>query len=196
MDILILFIFLLIYFICAATVLLIYYYYRILFPGKDKYDRDELINIRYILNIEFKNLFPSNERAPEFLVLTLGSIIGFIFTYIGGIYGENYESYLFHSAILPVLLYFGLGYLKKEKLEKELPSPIQNLFKHDFSFFIGFTLSTLAKTILVYGFYHVVSFIWVLPNIIAMVASLVVRIVEKHKKDDYNLFFKRKTSDN
>jgi len=196
MDILVFLVFLLLYFICAALTLIIHYYYRILVPGKGQYERDELVNIRGILKQELDGLFASQDKTAEYFALTMGSFLGFIFSYIGGIYGENYESYFFHSAILPVILYYGLGYIKKEGLEKDLPPIAQTLLKYHFSIFIGFTLSTLAKTIMTYGIYHVISFLWVFPNIVLLIALLVVRIVEKYKKDDYKLFFKRKTSDN
>lgn len=196
MDILVLVVFLVLYFLCASLMLLLHYYYRIFVPGKGQYDRDELVNIRAIFKQELDGLFPAAEKSQEYFALTLGSIIGFIFSHIGGIYGENYESYFFHSAILPIALYFGLGYIKKERLENDLPAIVVTLLKYHFSIFIGFTLSILAKTILVYGFYHVISFIWIFPNIALMMTLLVIRIVEKYKKDDYNLFFKRKSSDN
>jgi hypothetical protein len=160
------------------------------------YNREELVNIKSILSEQLNGLFPANEKTHEYFALTIGSIAGFILTYFGGIYGENYESYLFHSAIFPALLYFGLGYIKQEGFDNEFPAIIKNLLKYDFSLFIGFTLSILAKTIMIYGIYHIVSFIWIFPNITIMMAALVVRIVEKHKKDDYNLFFRRKSSDN
>lgn len=196
MDILVLIVFLLLYFLSASLVLLIHYYYRILFPGKGSYEREELVNIRGILSQELESLFSTKDKSIEYLALVGGSILGFIFTYIGGIYGENYESYLFHSAVLPGLLYIGLGYLKKGGADIEIPPVVKDLLKYDFSIFMGFTLSTLAKTILVYGIYHIVSFVWIFPNIIAMIVALVIRIVEKHRKDDYKLFFGHKASDN
>jgi len=196
MDILVLIVFLLSYAVCAILILLVHYYYRILFPGKGEYKRDEIVDIKSNLKQELNAIYPEKDRGQEYLALTIGSIIGFILSYTGGIYGENYESYVFHSAILPVLAYFGLGFIKKEGMEDELPSPVKNLLKQDFSLFMGFTLSILAKTVMIYGIYHVVSFLWIFPNIVLMIMALVNRIIEKHKKSDYNLFFKHKSTDN
>ena len=196
MDILVLFVFLLLYFTSGALVLLIHYYYRILFPGKGQYERDELVHIRGILKQELDNLYPPTGKSQEYLALIGGSIIGYIFTYIGGIYGEHYESYFFHSAILPAILYYAMGYIKNEELQFQMPPIALGILKYDFSLFIGFTLSTLAKSIMVYGVYHVISFIWIFPNLIALMTFLVLRIVEKLKKEDYKLFFRRKASDN
>ncbi|MDH4200988.1 MAG: hypothetical protein OEV66_11520 [Spirochaetia bacterium] len=196
MDILVLLIFLVLYFLCASIILLIHYYYRILFPGKGQYNREELIKVRSILSEELDNLFAGKEKSHEYLALIAGSITGFILTYTGGLWGENYESYLFHSIVLPALLYAGMGYIKKTGIEENLPAILKLLFQHDFSIFAGFALSTLAKSIMVYGVYHVISFLWIFPNIVALGGLIITRIVEKYKKEDYKLFFGRKLSDN
>lgn len=196
MDILVLLVFLLCYGVCGLLTLFLHYYYRLLFPGKGKYGREELIGIKSILKQELDSVFSPEEKQPQYLAFVGGSVIGYFLSFLGGIYGEHYESYFFHSAALPVLLYVAYGYIKKLDVTNDLPGFIKVIFRYDFSIFIGFTLSTLAKAMMVYGMYHVISFIWLVINILGLFFILVTRIEENEKKEDYKLFFRRKSSDN
>ena len=191
MDILILIVFLILYAVNITFSFIFHYYYRILVPGRESYKREELVNIKGILKEEFDLIFQGKEKSFELIAVAAGSILGFILTYFGGIYGEHYESYFFHSIILPLLVYAGLGFVIKNDIAKDLPTAVKLIFKYDFSIFIGFSLATLSKIMLVYGIYHVISFVWVILNVAALFVLNVIRIVEKINKDDYKLVFRR-----
>jgi hypothetical protein len=196
MDILFFIIYILIYVICAFLAVLIYYYIKILVPGKDNYDRKELVDLKTILLSEIENLFQGHDKVKEYTAIGLSTLAIVALSYFGAIYGEHYESYFFHSALFPVLFYVAIGFMKKNKMQQDFPEILKFIFKYDFSILTGLTLGILAKIIVVYGVYHVISFIWVLINAVLLFFLLVNRMIEKINKNDYKLLFRAKVSDN
>jgi hypothetical protein len=85
-------------------------------------------------------------------------------SYTGGVYGEHYESAFFHSAVLPGLWFIGQPYLKDKADEMQWPSFVRKFIENDTTFFFGLSVTIAAQSLVAYGFYHALSFLWVFFN--------------------------------
>lgn len=169
---------------CAALTLLINYYRRLLFDGRREYPREEIVEVPHFLWIEWQNLV-KHETTVSYIGIGIGALLAFFVSYMGGLYGAHYESYFFHSAILPGLWFLGLPFLKEQYLDDlKLNSFWQSLLANDTPFFFGFTVMIIAKSLMVYGMYHALSFLWVLANVAIAMSLLIYKLIQFEKAEN------------
>ncbi|MCS6983632.1 MAG: hypothetical protein NZM25_00705 [Leptospiraceae bacterium] len=165
----------------VALVLLIHYYRRLFSDGRREYPREELLHIEKYLWKEWQNLVKEDTSA-SYLGIGIGAVLAFLFSYMGGLYGAHYESYFFHSAILPGLWFLGLPFLREQYFDDIQLSPfVKKLIYEDTPAFFGFTVMFMGKMLMVYGLYHALSFLWILFNYVVCLVLLLYRLSQGEK---------------
>jgi len=149
--------------IVGALVLLLNYYRRLLNDGRREYPRDELIYAHNFIVNEWQRIV-SGDPATSYAGVAAGILLGYMLSYTGGVYGEHYESAFFHSAVLPGLWFIGQPYLKDKADEMQWPSFVRKFIENDTTFFFGLSVTIAAQSLVAYGFYHALSFLWVFFN--------------------------------
>lgn len=169
---------------CASLTLLINYYRKLLSDGRREYPRDEIVQIPHFLWMEWSHLV-KYDTTTSYIGVGLGALLAFLLSYMGGLYGAHYESYFFHSAILPGLWFLGLPFLKEQYLDElKLTTFWQNLIANDTPFFFGFTVMMMAKSLMVYGMYHALSFLWILTNVGISMTLLIYKLTQFEKAEN------------
>ncbi|MBV6493456.1 MAG: hypothetical protein LDLANPLL_01479 [Turneriella sp.] len=166
--------------ITAALILLLNYYRRLLNDGRREYPRDELIYAHNFIFSEWQRL-THNDTTVNYIGVAIGALLGYLLSYTGGVFGEHYESLLFHSAILPALWFIGQPYLKEKADELGWPSAIKKFIQNDAAFFFTLSSTIAAQTLVAYGFYHALSFLWVVLNFIVIVALVLYYFYKRER---------------
>jgi len=140
-------------------------YYRDLFAdGRKEYDREEILSLSSHLIKQWTTIF-SNNPISLYVGFTASLFLGYAVSFLGGIYGNSYESYFFHSAIIPGASYFALQFFRNEMVDSNsLPSMIKDNLNNITPIVLGIGLSAISQNSVVYLFYHEVNFLWILLN--------------------------------
>ncbi len=163
------------FFINTFLVLLVNYYRRLFTQDKNTFERDEITDFKQILLSSWSRLF-EKEPLPSYGGLAIGIFLGLLFSYMGGAYGRYYESYFFHSAVIPVLWYLGLPYIKEKISISMEENFIYRIVDKDITFFFGLSVVTVSSSFTAYGIYHAISFLWVFANGVGILGLLLFRI--------------------
>jgi len=173
MDLLVFFV---MYIISIALVLFIDYYKRLFTGDKEEFKKKEIIEFRHILEIEWKRFFAEDTRPMSYYTFALASLVGFLVTYMGGLYNAHYESYFFHSAVIPLVMFYILPNMKDSLVDDDQAVLFwQKLLQNDSLLFAGLSYSIAAQTLSVYGLYHAISFLWVFANVAIIFALILIR---------------------
>ncbi|HRP69999.1 MAG TPA: hypothetical protein PLY93_10750 [Turneriella sp.] len=157
--------------VTAALILLLNYYRRLLNDGRREYPREELIYAHNFILNEWQRLI-HGDVALSYAGVAIGALLGYMLSYTGGVYGEHYESAFFHSAIIPALWFIGQPYLKEKADELGWPIAIRKFIQNDAAFFFALSSTIASQSLVSYGFYHALSFLWIAFNFVVIVALL------------------------
>jgi len=163
----------------AALILLLNYYRRLLGDGRREYPREELIYAHNFIVNEWQRIV-NTDPATGYAGVIAGTLLGYMLSYTGGVYGEHYESAFFHSAILPGLWFIGQPYLRDKAEEMHWPAVVRKFIDNDVTFFFGLSAIIASQTLVAYGFYHALSFLWVFFNYLVLLALVLYYF---HKRD-------------
>ena len=163
----------------AALILLLNYYRRLLGDGRREYPREELIYAHNFIVNEWQRIV-NTDPATGYAGVIAGTLLGYMLSYTGGVYGEHYESAFFHSAILPGLWFIGQPYLRDKAEEMHWPPFVRKFIDNDVTFFFGLSAIIASQTLVAYGFYHALSFLWVFFNYLVLLALVLYYF---HKRD-------------
>ncbi len=163
----------------AALILLLNYYRRLLGDGRREYPREELIYAHNFIVNEWQRIV-SADPTTGYAGAIAGALLGYMLSYTGGVYGEHYESAFFHSAILPGLWFIGQPYLRDKAEEMQWPPFVRKFIDNDTTFFFGLSAIIASQSLVAYGFYHALSFLWVFFNYVVLVALVLYYF---HKRD-------------
>lgn len=153
------------------------YYLTLFSQGRSEYNREELINIREMIDAQLKQIFSLDDKTFSYLVFGASIFIGFLFSYLGGLYSNHFESYFFHSAILPLLLFFLVPYFRDQLPELEEEGGVmQKVFQNEPVIFLGFSTSTAAQILAAYGLYHGISFLWAFLNYLVILVLMILKV--------------------
>lgn len=166
----------------AALILLLNYYRRLLNDGRREYPREELIHAHNFIVNEWQRLI-SGDPATGYAGAVAGALIGYVLSYTGGVFGEHYESWFFHSAILPGLWFIGQPYLKEKADEMQWPSFIRKFIENDLTFFFALSSIVAAQSLIAYGFYHSLSFLWVFLNFLGTAGLVLYYFYKRDGRD-------------
>ena len=178
------FIWLILVLLCSVLVLSVKYYFSLFADGRSQYERNELLSAHEFLIKEWKMLI--GEIDVGYLMLFLGVFFGLILSYLGGIFGNHTNSYFFHSAVLPVLLFLGFPFLKETlATHRANQSFLGRLIDADIPCFFGLSMAVMAQNFAVYFVYQEISFIWILLHNLAILALVLYRFY-KMKTENFN----------
>ena len=170
--------------ILAFSSILILNYFRKLFgDGRDEYARSELLDIRSSLLAEWQSLSRKNE-VSTYIGLFLGIMLGFICSYLGGQHGLG--SYIFHSALVPVLFYFIMSLLR-EKFESSIDkgSLLVKLIGNDIPFIVGICAAVIAQNVTHFLTQQNINFLWVIINILLIIGMVIYRFYRADAEPEY-----------
>lgn len=170
--------------ILAFSSILILNYFRKLFgDGRDEYARSELLDIGSSLLAEWQSLSRKNE-VSTYIGLFLGIMLGFICSYLGGKQGPG--SYIFHSALVPVLFYFIMSLLR-EKFESSIDngSLLIKLIGNDIPFMVGICAAVIAQNITHFLTQQNINFLWVMINVLLIVGLAIYRLYRADAEPEY-----------
>lgn len=170
----------------AGLVLLLNYYRRLLNDGRREYPRDELIYAHNFIVNEWQRLI-SADPTTGYAGAIAGALLGYMLSYTGGVYGEHYESAFFHSAILPGLWFVGQPFLKDKAEEMQWPSFIRKFIENDTTFFFALSCIIASQSLIAYGFYHALSFLWIFLNFIITVGLILYYFYKRDSKESSGL---------
>lgn len=165
-----------------ALVLTVNYYRRLFGDGREEYKRKELLRAEIFLIDEFQRLV-NPDTVMSYIGIGAGIILGLIFSYMGGIFGAHYESYVFHSAFIPAIYFFGSIYIKDQFFE-ELPDLAKRFLNNDAAFFVVFALSIAAQSLVTYGLYHAISLFWVMFNVLIIMGLAAYRLYKQEQSNN------------
>ena len=170
--------------IVAFSSILILNYFRKLFgDGRDEYARSELLDIRSSLLAEWQSLSRKNE-VSTYIGLFLGIMLGFVCSYLGGQQGLG--SYIFHSALVPVLFYFIMSLLR-ERFESSIDngSLLIKLIGNDIPFIVGICAAVIAQNVTHFLTQQNINFLWVIINILLIIGMAIYRFYRADAEPDY-----------
>lgn len=155
-------------------------HYRMIFSQqREQYQRNELIDVKMILEEQWSAVFQSGDSSQTYLNFGISIFIGFLLTFMGGLYNASHQSYLFHSALLPAALFFLIPYLKDHVFtENEPASFVMKMLNDETVLLMGFGLATAAQALTVYGLYHAISFLWVFINVIVIIGGILYKLAK------------------
>ena len=170
--------------ILAFSSILILNYFRKLFgDGRDEYARSELLDIRSSLLAEWQSLSRKNE-VSTYIGLFLGIMLGFICSYLGG--NQGLGSYIFHSALVPVLFYFIMSLLR-ERFESSIDngSLLIKLIGNDIPFIVGICAAVIAQNVTHFLTQQNINFLWVIINVLLIVGLAIYRLYRADAEPEY-----------
>ena len=172
-------------FLCAGLVLAIRYYFQLFSDGRPQYQRNELLQVHEFIIKEASEVLGSDALSGG-LGLTVGLLLGLAFSYMGGIFGKHYESYLFQSALLPLLWYLGFPQLKETfSAEVAQGSFLGKLVDNDVASLFGFSVAIMAQNFSIYFLFHGVSFLWIILNNLAIIGLLMYRFYQRQTEPQF-----------
>ncbi|MCG6193550.1 hypothetical protein LFX25_09885 [Leptospira sp. FAT2] len=172
--------------ILSVVLVLVSYYFKLLFlSGRESFERLELIDWIRIVPDELIKLLESNGSIQYgAIAFSVSAFVSYLWTLLGGIigaphYADAFGNYFFLSFLLPVTLLTTYGVLV-ELVLKDLPSTSPNhflvrFFEQEVTILSGSSISVIASNLAVYGLFHEIPFLFVLPNISIIAVLLVLR---------------------
>ncbi|WP_078129335.1 hypothetical protein [Leptospira alexanderi] len=172
--------------IVSGVLVLANYYFKLLFlSGRKSFERLELVDWIRIVPDELIKLLESNGSLQYgAIALFVSAFVSYLWTLLGGIigaphYSDAFGNYFFLSFLLPVTLLTTYGVLV-ELVLKDLPSTSPNhflvrFFEQEIPILSGSAISVISSNLAVYGLFHEIPFLFVLPNISIIAVLLVLR---------------------
>lgn len=163
-----------------------YYFGLLHLSGKETFEKQELTDWLRIIPSKILSVLESGGSLQFGLIAFLiATFFAYLWTLLGGLIGsphytDSFGNYFFLSLILPVLLLFFYSYLSSELLHAARISPdgdsfLARLLDQEIPFLSGWFLSVIASNLAVYGLYHEIAFLFVLPNIAILGVLLVLK---------------------
>ncbi|PJZ42404.1 hypothetical protein CH370_04030 [Leptospira kmetyi] len=172
--------------IVSSALVLASYYFKLLFlSGRESFERLELIDWIRILPDELIKLLESGGSLQYgAIAFSVAAFISYLWTLLGGIigaphYADAFGNYFFLSFLLPVTLLTTYGVLV-ELILKDLPTTSPNhflvrFFEQEVAVLSGSSISVIASNLAVYGLFHEIPFLFVLPNVGIIAVLLILR---------------------
>ncbi len=189
----------------TSVLVLVSYYFKLLFlSGRDSFERPELVDWIRILPEELLKLLESGGSLQYgAIAFSISAFISYLWTLMGGIigaphYADAFGNYFFLSFLLPVTLFTTYGVLV-DLILKDLPSTSPNhflvrFFEQEVPVLSGCSISVIASNLAVYGLFHEIPFLFVLPNVGIIGVLLVLRWNGKVKIGGIHFSGPKKTS--
>ncbi|XDD48789.1 hypothetical protein AB3N59_10015 [Leptospira sp. WS92.C1] len=170
----------------SGVLVLVSYYFKLLFlSGRDSFEKTELVDWIRILPEELLKLLESNGSLQYgAIAFFISAFISYLWTLMGGMIGaphytDAFGNYFFLSFLLPITLFTTYGVLV-ELILKDLPSTnpdhfLVRFFEQEVPVLSGCSISVIASNLAVYGLFHEIPFLFVLPNVAIIGILLILR---------------------
>ncbi len=170
-----------------VTIALVDYYFGLLFlSGKETFEKQELTDWVRIVPSKILSIFESGGSLQYGLIaFGISTFFSYVWTLTGGLIGsphytDSFGNYFFLSCIMPVMVLAFYHFLSSELLRAARISPdsgsfLSRLLAQEIPLLSGVFISVIASNLAVYGFYHEIAFLFVLPNILILGVLLVLR---------------------
>ncbi|TGK38649.1 hypothetical protein EHQ12_04570 [Leptospira gomenensis] len=170
----------------SGVLVLVNYYFKLLFLSqRDSFERSELVDWIRILPEELLKLLESNGSLQYGgIAFFISAFVSYLWTLLGGMigaphYADAFGNYFFLSFLLPITLLTTYGVLV-DTILKDLPttSPdhfLVRFFEQEIPVLSGCSVSVIASNLAVYGLFHEIPFLFVLPNVTIIGILLILR---------------------
>lgn len=163
------------------------YYFRLIYlSGKDTFEKQELTDWARIIPSKIVSVFESaGSLQYGLLAFGLSAFFAYVWTLTGGLIGsphytDSFGNYFFLSFIMPVLVLAFYSFISSEilraaRISRNSGSFPARLLNQEIPLLSGIFISVIASNLAVYGFYHEISFLFVLPNVLILMVLLILR---------------------
>lgn len=159
-------------YLALFTVLLfaVQYFLGLFSDKRSEYKREELLDYKRIYQNQWSQLIGENHQN-SYMALGIGILFGFLFVSAGGL-----KSYITHSAIFPVLLFFALPALRGSfpRDEENKEQFFIHLIHDDLPLFYAFSLAVMAE-IFVANSIGQVDRLWALVNAVIVFVLILIK---------------------
>ena len=157
--------------IFAGIVLVVHYWYE-LFRRKDRYGREEILNIPQIIQDQLMHLTDGRDRLLQFAGIGVGIALGWCLTWVGGFFSPDVgpepdwasaqmPNYFFQSALFVLILH--LAYPSFRDLARDSGGSsgvLMRLLNTEIGLFFGLTTTLAAINLTSWGVHHQTSFLF------------------------------------
>lgn len=178
--------------IFAGIVLVVHYWYE-LFTNKDRYGREEILNIPQILQDQLLHLTEGRDRLLQFAGIGVGIALGWCLTWVGGFFSPDMgpepdwasaqmPNYFFQSGLFVLILH--LAYPSFKDLAQDSGGSsglLMRLLNTEISLFFGLTCTLAAMNLSVWGVHHQTSFLYALINAVICLLYAGYRLDQKQE---------------
>lgn len=178
--------------IFAGIVLVVHYWYE-LFLQKDRYNREELLNIPQIIQDQLLHLTDGRDRMLQFAGIGVGIGIGWCLTWIGGFFSPNVgpepdwasaqmPNYFFQSALFILILHLAYPSFRELAYDSGGSSGLlMRLLNTEISLFFGLCVTLAAMNLSVWGVHHQTNFLFALINAVLCLGYAGFRLDQKQE---------------
>ncbi|TGK05596.1 hypothetical protein EHQ53_18440 [Leptospira langatensis] len=163
-----------------------YYFGLIHLSGKDTFEKTELTDWARIIPSKLVSIFEiGGSLQYGMIAFGISAFFSYVWTLMGGLIGsphytDSFGNYFFLSFIMPVLVLAFYSFLASEILKAARISPnsgsmLARLLAQEIPMLSGIFISVIASNLAVYGLYHEIAFLFVLPNILILSVLLILR---------------------
>ncbi|MCE9500192.1 MAG: hypothetical protein K8R21_06815 [Leptospira sp.] len=175
----------LVFFFTTLVVITVLNYYIKLFSDyeKESFTRSELIDYLNIVPKEMLGLFESTQDITSAGIgFFLSAFLTYIWSLLGGLVGSphytnEFGNYFFQSFLILGMLMATYSSIAEGILGDLIHTNPEHflvkLFNQEFTIVLGCGVSLIAANISVYGMYHQILFVFILPNI-CIIAGLIL----------------------
>ncbi|MBI41873.1 MAG: hypothetical protein CMF59_19940 [Leptospiraceae bacterium] len=178
--------------IFAGIVLVVHYWYE-LFRRKDRYGREEILNIPQIIQDQLMYLTDGRDRLLQFGGIGVGIAIGWGLTWVGGFFSPDVgpepdwasaqmPNYFFQSALFVLILH--LAYPSFRDLAHDSGGSsgvLMRLLNTEIGVFFGLTTTLASINLTSWGVHHQSSFLFSLINAVICLLYAGYRLDQKQE---------------
>ncbi len=174
-------------FLFFNLVILLLNYWTFLFSSQEKFSKGELIGIPSILRQEIKRLLGGEYSWIRCLNFFFGVLTSWILTLLGGLFSPDsgnipdhasaeVPNYFFQSILFLLILHLMKPSLKEIEFNENRHSFLYHFLSCELLFFLGLSIALPSITIVLWGIYHKMNFLFCLINLILCLSYAFYRL--------------------
>ncbi len=170
------------------------YYYKLFSNSdRDSFERAEILDLARIIPKQIVSVFEANGNLQYGIIVFFGiSLVSFLWILLGGLFGtahymDEFPAYFFHSFVLPLIIAFGMPFLKNTLSEAFGKTHIvSKIFSQELPALAGSSVTLIASSLASYGTYHEMFFIIIFINILIISTLFVFKSKQIQTNYQYN----------